>query len=94
MQDRLRTRSRRAGRLWPYVLVAFLYLATSPYHRGLNNPNEMVRIYMSKAMVDHHTFAIDPVVASWGMVDDKAIRDGRALRGLDVEVLQGDDFLE
>jgi hypothetical protein len=67
----------RLGSLWPYALVAFLYLATSPYHQGLNNPNEMVRVYMSKAMVDTHTMAIDPVIREWGPVDDKAIRDGK-----------------
>lgn len=59
------------------MLVAWLYLATTPYHRGLNNPNEMVRVYMSVAAVEHGTFAIDPVLRRWGMVDDKAKRDGR-----------------
>jgi hypothetical protein len=43
----------------------------------LNNPNEMVRVYMSVAAVEDGTFAIDPVIRRWGMVDDKAIRDGR-----------------
>ncbi|MBK8013690.1 MAG: hypothetical protein IPK13_20355 [Deltaproteobacteria bacterium] len=61
---------------WPFVLVAFLYLATSPYHRGLNNPNEMVRVYMTKAVVDDKTFAIDRVIRQWGGVDDKAVRGG------------------
>lgn len=61
---------------WPFVLVAFLYLATSPYHRGLNNPNEMVRVYMTKAAVDDKTYAIDHVIRQWGGVDDKAVRDG------------------
>lgn len=61
----------------PYGLVAFLYLATSPYHRGLNNPNEMVRVYMSVAAVEDGSFAIDGVIRRWGMVDDKAIRDGK-----------------
>jgi hypothetical protein len=71
-----RTVARRAVQLWPYLLVAFLYLATSPYHRGLNNPNEMVRLYMTKAWVEDHTFDIGPVVRAWGPVDDKAERDG------------------
>lgn len=63
--------------LWPYLLVAFLYLATSPYHRGLNNPNEMVRLYMSAAWVDDGSFDIGLVTSRWGMVDDKAVREGR-----------------
>ena len=37
----------------------------------------MVRVYMSKAMVDEHTMAIDKIVRQWGGVDDKAIRDGK-----------------
>lgn len=64
-------------RLWPYALITFLYLATSPYHQGLNNPNEMVRVYMTKAWVEEGTFAIDGVVRRWGGVDDKALRDGQ-----------------
>lgn len=69
--------SRRALELWPYALITFLYLATWPFHHGLNNPNEMVRVYMTKALVDHKTPVIDRVIAQWGGVDDKAIRDGR-----------------
>ncbi|MEQ8273709.1 MAG: hypothetical protein RMA76_07810 [Deltaproteobacteria bacterium] len=67
----------RIPRLWPYALVAFLYLATWPYHRGLNNPNEMVRVYMTRALAEDGTFIIDKVIRSWGIVDDKAIRDGK-----------------
>lgn len=66
-----------AARAWPLALVAFLYLATSPYHQGLNNPNEMVRVYMTKAIVEQGTMAIDGVTAAWGPVDDKAIRNGK-----------------
>jgi len=62
--------------LWPFGLVAFLYFATWPFHHGLNNPNEMVRVYMTKALVDHGTPAIDAVVREWGPVDDKAIHQG------------------
>jgi hypothetical protein len=61
---------------WPYALIAFLFLATSPYHQGLNNPNEVVRLYMTKALVDDDTFTIEEVVREWGIVDDKAVRDG------------------
>jgi hypothetical protein len=63
--------------LWPYALVAFLYFATWPFHHGLNNPNEMVRVYMTKALVDHGSPVIDPVIAVWGGVDDKAVREGK-----------------
>lgn len=69
-------RARRFIDLWPYALIAFLYLGTSPYHAGLNNPNEMVRAYMTRALAEERTFTIDGVIRKWGMVDDKAIRDG------------------
>ena len=55
-------------------MVAYLYLATTPYHAGLNNPNEMVRLYMSAAYVEHGSLDIDPEIRRWGGVDDKAIR--------------------
>lgn len=67
---------KRVRAVWPYLLVVWLYVATSPYHRGLNNPNEMVRVYMSVAAVDDGGFVIDPVIRRWGMVDDKAKRNG------------------
>ncbi len=69
--------SGRIARWWPYALVAFLYLATWPYHRGLNNPNEMVRVYMTRALAEEGSFVIDATIRRWGMVDDKAIRDGK-----------------
>jgi hypothetical protein len=72
-----RVAGRSLGDLWPYALIALLFFATSPYHAGLNNPNEMVRVYMTKAIVDHDTMDIDQVVREWGGVDDKAIRDGK-----------------
>lgn len=69
--------ARRLFDLWPYALIAFLYLATSPYHAGLNNPNEMVRVYMTRALAEEGSFEIDHVIRRWGMVDDKSIRDGK-----------------
>lgn len=62
---------------WPYALVTFLYFATWPFHHGLNNPNEMVRVYMTRAEVLHGSPVIDPVIREWGGVDDKAVRDGK-----------------
>lgn len=65
------------ARRWPYALVFFLYVATSPFHQGLNNPNEMVRVYMTRALVEDGSMVIDRAVRDWGPVDDKAVRDGR-----------------
>jgi hypothetical protein len=52
--------------------ILLLFTFFSPYHPKLNNPNEGVRIYMVKAMVDHGTFQINDVVKKWGYIDDKS----------------------
>jgi hypothetical protein len=49
----------------------------SPLHLPLNNPNEGVRVFSARALVEHGTLAIDPVIAAWGYIDDKATKDGR-----------------
>lgn len=59
------------------LLVAALYLWVFPYHAVVNNPNENVRVYMTVAVVDDHTFAINRVEGTWGYVNDKSVRDGR-----------------
>ncbi|MBL93565.1 MAG: hypothetical protein CMH56_17325 [Myxococcales bacterium] len=57
------------------VLCTFIFFA--PYHHRLNNPNEGVRIFMVKAMVDHDQYHIDPVVKQWKYINDKSKRDGK-----------------
>ncbi|MBN1605125.1 MAG: hypothetical protein JW940_00755 [Polyangiaceae bacterium] len=42
--------------------VAFLYLYFFPYFDRLNSPAENARIYMVKAIVEHHTFSVDAVI--------------------------------
>lgn len=59
------------------LLVAVLYLWVFPYHAVVNNPNENVRLYMTVAVVDDHTFAINRVESLWGYVNDKSVREGR-----------------
>ncbi len=65
----------RAHRVW--VLVTFAYLSVFPYAPAINNPNENVRIYMTRALVEHHTLAINQVEADWGWVNDKAKNGAR-----------------
>ena len=60
---------------WLSIFVTFVFFA--PYHHKLNNPNEGVRIFMVKAMVDHGQFHIDPVVKKWKYINDKSKRDGK-----------------
>ena len=59
-----------------WILVALSYLAVAPYFPRINNPNENVRIWMTRAIVVDHTLAIDRVTADWGYVDDKAVYGG------------------
>ncbi len=59
-----------------FFLVAAAYLYVFPYQPRINNPNENVRFYMTVAIVDHGTFAIDAVEREWGWVNDKARYEG------------------
>ncbi|MBC8133230.1 MAG: hypothetical protein H7X95_09645 [Deltaproteobacteria bacterium] len=59
-----------------FVLVALAYLSVWPYFERLNNPNENVRIWMTRAIVEYHTMSIDRVSAEWGYVNDKAVGRG------------------
>ena len=63
------------------TLLVFAYLLPVPYFDALNNPNENVRVYMTRAMVDFGTMAIDPVIAEWGYVNDKATIHGLMYAG-------------
>jgi hypothetical protein len=55
-----------------WFLVAAAYLMVSPYYEALNNPNENVRVWATRAIVEHHVLDIDGVMREWGYVNDKA----------------------
>ena len=55
-----------------WLLVTLAYLAASPYYERLNNPNENVRVWATRAIVEHHVLNIDGVSGEWGYVNDKA----------------------
>ncbi|MET0385751.1 MAG: hypothetical protein ABW321_07315, partial [Polyangiales bacterium] len=58
------------------ALCAFAYLYAFPYQATLNNPNENVRFYMTAALVEDGTYAIDGMRARWGWVNDAAVHGG------------------
>jgi hypothetical protein len=60
---------------WGAVLAA--YLCVFPYFAAVNNPNENVRVWATRALAHHGTFSIDPVMAEWGEVGDRAAADGK-----------------
>jgi hypothetical protein len=73
--------NRRVGMRGPlrrhasWFLVAAAYLIVSPYYEQLNNPNENVRVWATRAIVVHHVLNIDAVSREWGYVNDKAKND-------------------
>ena len=59
-----------------WILVCLAYLFPFPYFERLNNPNENVRVWATRAIVEHHALNIDQTQAEWGYVNDKAINAG------------------
>lgn len=60
-----------------WALVSLAYLSIAPYFPRINNPNENVRVWMTRAIVEDGSLAIDATVRAWGFVDDKAASGGR-----------------
>ena len=58
-----------------WLLVVLAFLIVSPYYERLNNPNENVRVWATRAIVEHHVLDIDAVSREWGWVNDKAKND-------------------
>ena len=50
--------------------IAIAYLYVFPWFPRIHSANELPRIYLVKAIVDDHTFAIDRGVARWGATAD------------------------
>lgn len=71
---------------WMALLLVLAYAWLFPWSEQINNPNEMVRVYMSRAIAEHGTYAIGrravidgqmhdsgPIYTPWGYVNDKAL---------------------
>ncbi len=69
----------RRNAVW--LLVAFCYLYPFPYFQRLNNPNENVRIWQTRALAEYGQLDITPVTRDWGFVDDKAAAGGGVVSG-------------
>ena len=68
------------GRLLLLLVVAYGWLFV--FFEKVNNPNELVRIYAARALVEDHTWSIGrrtrfgdtgPILQEWGYVNDKAL---------------------
>src|SRR5450631_1044244 len=55
-----------------FALTFVVFTCVFPFIAGLNNPDENVRVYMTMAIVENHTFKIDEIVARQGWVNDMA----------------------
>jgi hypothetical protein len=60
-----------------FVLVLLPMLCVFPYLRGINNPNEFVRVFTVINLVENGSYRIDEPVQIWGWVNDMAKVPGK-----------------
>lgn len=53
-----------------YGLLAAIYVLSFPYHPGLRSPNELCRLWQSRALIDDGALSINGVIQRSGMVGD------------------------
>ena len=59
--------STRASRTFAVMAICTIaYLYPYPFQREINNPNENVRFYMTAAIAEEGTYAIDSMRGRWG----------------------------
>ncbi len=59
-----------------FGLVAALYLLAFPYHPKLRSPNELCRLWQTRALVDHGTISLNQTMAELGPVGDLSVVNG------------------
>ncbi len=64
-----------------FALTFVVFTCVFPYIGGINNPDENVRVFMTMAIVEHHTFQIDKIVERQGWVNDMARAPARTPDG-------------
>ncbi len=55
-----------------FLLALLPFFVVFPYLRGVNNPNELVRVFTTMELVEHGTLSIDDAVKQFGWVNDMA----------------------
>lgn len=58
------------------ALVA-LYVLLFPYHPGLRSPNELCRLWQTRALVEYGTLDINGTLRDFGYVGDLSVKDGK-----------------
>ena len=67
----------RAKRFLFGSLLGLLFLYCFPYFEAMKSANELPRVYLTMAMVDEGSFAIDSGVERWGATADMSPSGGR-----------------
>ncbi len=82
-QEPIATPERKVGstpsfsrRIVMLLLVMMTWLYSFSYQPILHNPNEMVRLYATAALVETASYQIDPMRKRWGWVNDAALFKG------------------
>lgn len=70
----------RPSRRAPFVVAGALLVLTAwffPYFPSLGSPNELTRLYLTRAILDDGSFSIDGPVKRYGRINDMAGNAGR-----------------
>jgi hypothetical protein len=60
-----------------YAVLVALYVLLFPYHPGLRSPNELCRLWQTRALVEYGTLDINQALRDYGYVGDLSVKDGR-----------------
>jgi len=60
-----------------FGLIPALYLLAFPYHPPLRSPNELCRLWQTRALVEYRTLAINQALRDYGYVGDLSVKDGQ-----------------
>ncbi len=60
-----------------WAVLAALYVLAFPYHPGLRSPNELCRLWQTRALVEYGTLEINEALKDYGYVGDLSVKDGR-----------------
>nr|WP_216627784.1 hypothetical protein [Corallococcus exercitus] len=60
-----------------WATVAALYVVLFPYHPGLRSPNELCRLWQTRALVEDGSLEINRALRDYGPVGDLSVMDGR-----------------
>jgi hypothetical protein len=60
-----------------WAVLVGLYVLAFPYHPGLRSPNELCRLWATRALVEYGTLEINQALQDYGYVGDLSVKDGK-----------------